>query len=297
MNQKTKDMSERTKENKCFFSNRVKKIFFGFLGLGMVGIVSLFIFLASQKPSHDRDWELGQEKLPQIRLEGDRIRIHNLRDFHWTGPFEAESNYVDANYQLDQMQTVDVVISHFDEFEGLAHIFLSFGFSDGRHVSVSLETRREKGEKFSPWLGILRQFEIIYVVGTDNDLLGVRTGPREERVYIYPTLASPEQVRDLFKKLAHDINAVYEEPIFYNTLTQNCTNRLTRRVEEISDVRFPLTYKALLPGYFDEVLYDMRIIRTQESFEETKQGALVDNTHVDSTDPDYPTKIRSLLFE
>ena len=297
MNHTIKDTAEKMKRINGFSFNVLKKVALVFLVVVILVSISLFLFLVRQKPSHNRDWELGQEKLPQILLEGDEILVKNLRDFHWTGPFEAQPNYIDAKYFLDQMQTVDVVISHFDEFEGLAHIFLSFGFSDGRHISISLETRREVGEKFSPWLGILRQFEIIYVVGTDNDLLGVRTGPREERVYIYPTLASPQQVRDLFGKLAQDINAVYEEPIFYNTLTQNCTNRLTRRVEEISDVRFPLTYKSILPGYFDEVLYDMRIIRTRESFQQTKQGALVDNAKTDFTDPDYPTKVRSSLFE
>lgn len=274
-----------------------KKIFRILLVLALLVAISLGIFLALQRPSHNRDWELGQEKLPRILVEGDEITIQNLRDFHWTGPFLAEPNYITAQYLLSEMQTVDVVISHFDEFEGLAHIFLSFGFRDGRHVSVSLETRREKDEEFSPTLGLLRQFEIMYVVGTDNDLLGVRTGPREERVYIYPTLASPEKARELFQKLAEDINAVYDRPVFYNTLTQNCTNRLTRRVEEISDVEFPLTYKSILPGYFDEVLYEMRLIQTRGSFEETKRGAFIDNTKADPADPEYAVKIRSSLSE
>ncbi|MEF2175770.1 MAG: glutamate--tRNA ligase, partial [Candidatus Absconditabacteria bacterium] len=31
-----------------------------------------------------------------------------------------------------------------------------------------------KGEKFSPWLGLLRRFEIIYVAGSERDIIGVR---------------------------------------------------------------------------------------------------------------------------
>ncbi|NCU42350.1 MAG: hypothetical protein EOM19_06575, partial [Candidatus Moranbacteria bacterium] len=143
MNHKTKDMPERIKKMKVPLLNILKKIMLVFLGLVVVGILGLLLFLASRKPSHNRDWELGQEKLPQILLEGNEIVVKNLRDFRWTGPFEARPNYIEQIYRFDQMQTVDVVISHFDEFEGLAHIFLSFGFSDGRHISVSLETRRE----------------------------------------------------------------------------------------------------------------------------------------------------------
>jgi hypothetical protein len=248
-----------------------------------------------QKPSHDRVWELGQDALPYITTEGNDITITNLRDFAWTGPFEAERSYTTGTFRLDELKTVDVIISHFDDFEGLAHIFLSFGFTDGRHVSVSLEARREVGEEFSPWLGLARQFEIVYVVGTDRDLIGVRTGHRNERVYLYPTIASPEKARELFLLLAKDINAVYAQPVFYNTLLSNCTNRLTRRVEQISEYDFPLTYKSILPGYFDEVLYDMGLIGTDKPFAEVKNGALVDNTTVDARDPNYAVHLRERM--
>ncbi|MBP9760610.1 MAG: DUF4105 domain-containing protein, partial [Candidatus Pacebacteria bacterium] len=190
--------------------------------------------------------------------------------------------YETRTFNLDALTTVDVFISHFDDFEGLAHIFLSFGFADGGYAVISFETRREYDEKFSPLLGLLRQFEIIYVVGSEEDIVGVRTGPRNERVYLYPTKATPAQARQLFLKLAEDINAVYEKPRMYNTLTHNCTNELTRRVEDISEVRFPYTWKTLFPGYFDEVLYDLGIIATDTSFAEIKARYGVDNTSVES---------------
>ena len=258
-------------------------------------LCGLVVWLTLQKPSHTRDWEMGHEKLPHIIFEGDKLTIENLRDFAWTDSFEAESDYITEEYLLSSLETVDVVISHFDDFEGLAHIFLSFGFADERHVSVSLETRRESDEEFSPVLGLLRQFEIIYVVGTDRDILGVRTGHRNERVYIYPTIATPEKAQELFVRLAADINAIYDKPVFYNTLSHNCTNELTREVEAMSDYSFPLTYKSVLPGYFDEILYDMELIATSTSFEKVKQAALVNNDQVDATSPTYTTDVRAHL--
>jgi hypothetical protein len=193
------------------------------------------------------------------------------------------------------MNSVDVVISHFAEFEGLAHIFLSFGFTDGRHVSISLESRREKGEKFSPFWGMLDQFEIIYVVATDRDLIGLRTGHRNERVYIYPTVATPEKAQKLFVRLAENINAIYEKPVMYNTLMHNCTNEITREVEGISTIDFPLTYKSILPGYFDEVLYEVKVIDTKKSFEETRRASLVNNTLVNEDDENFAVHVREMV--
>ena len=273
-----------------------KKIFKGLLIILLIFIVSICIFLSTQKASHDRIWENGHEELPYIAIEDSTITITNLRDFVWEGPYTAPPTYITETYNLDEMETAEVIISHFAEFEGMAHIFLNFGFLDGRHVNISLETRREADEAFSPLLGLLRQFEIIYVVGTDRDLIGVRTGHRDERVYIYPTVvSSPKKVQELFVMLADDINDVYNTPRFYNTLAHNCTNELTRRVEDISEINFPFTYKTLFPGFFDEVLYDVGLIDTSKPFETIKSNAHIDNTLVDETSLNYNEQVHSQL--
>lgn len=263
------------------------------LVIGVLYIILLLFFT----PSHNRDWELGHEALPHFTYVADdsKVTIDNYRNFAWTSSKTAEVNYETREYNLEEIQSVDVLISHFDDFEGLAHIFLSFGFSGGEQVVVSLETRRENGESFSPLLGLLRQFEIIYVVGSEEDVVGVRTGYRDERVYLYPTKATPEQARKLFDLIAADINSIYEKPNMYNTLTKNCTNSLTRPVEEMSEVRFPLTWKTILPGYFDEVLHEMGLISPGESFETVKASHLIDNNKMDLKAGNYSQSLRAFI--
>lgn len=257
----------------------------------LLGYIVLFLTF---QPSHNRNWELGHEKLPHLSYSSSSTiaTIENYRDFNWTSVKEAEVNYTTRDFDLSKIQTVDVFISHFDDFEGLAHIFLSFGLTDGEHIVVSLETRREVGENFSPLLGVLRQFEIIYVVGSERDIVGVRTGHRNERVYLYPTTASPEKAQALFAKLTTAFNDVYETPRMYNTLTHNCTNELTRPVESISDVNFPLTWKTILPGYFDEILYELGLIDNSVDFITTKYLHLLDNGALDTASPTYSQDMR-----
>lgn len=267
-------------------------------GLALLLIVVVcvaMITLVVRTASHDRQWETGQEKLPHVVFEGDTFTIENLRDFAWTGPFEAKENYITDTYKVSDIQGVDVIISHFAEFEGLAHIFLSFAFVDGRHVSISVESRREKGEKFSPFWGLLDQFEMIYVVATDKDIIGLRTGHRNERVYIYPTKATKEKAQELFMRLAKNINAIHDKPVMYNTLMHNCTNEVSREVEAMSTIDFPVTYKAILPGFFDEVLYSVGVIDTSKSFEELRRASLVNNTLVEEEHETFPVHVRQML--
>lgn len=271
----------------------------GLLWTLLVWVVIYSVLVIVFRPSHNRDWELGHEALPYIVYSDSSslVTIENFRNFAWTDVKAAEARYETRTFNLDLLETVDVFISHFDDFEGLAHIFLSFGFADGEQVVVSLETRREMGEEFSPILGMLRQFEIIYVVGSEADVVGVRTGHRGERVYLYPTVATPEKARELFNTLATKVNDIYAKPRMYNTLTNNCTNELTRPVEQISDIRFPLTWKTVLPGYFDKVLYEMRLIDTTADFPAVKAAHLLDNETLSTQSSTYSSDMRLQIGE
>lgn len=272
-----------------------------FIYIVLVCLVIFSVVVLSKKPSHDRNWELGQEKLPKIEINDNLITVTNLRDFDWKKE-GTEPNYITKNFDLDKMTGVDVVISHFSDFEGMAHIFLTFRFEDNENIAISVEARREDFEEFEPIKGLFRKFEIIYVVATEEDLIGVRTNVRNdgvgERVYLYPTIATPEKSQELFKLIAEDINDIYEHPTFYNTLFNSCINSITRRVEEISTLDFPVTYKTILPGYFDEVLYKMNIFSSGlNTFEEYKEKNLIHNNEVDNHSDDFGKQIRKHFKE
>jgi len=261
-----------------------------FLLVWLIFLIALNLIF---RPTHDRIWEPGHEALPYIAVTDEDVTITNYRHFKWSGPVEAVTDYETKTFLLSDIIGVSVVISHFSDFEGLAHIFVSFELANDTPIVISLETRREVGEKFSPLLGVLRQFEIIYVVGDERDLVGVRTDHRDERVYLYPTKASAEQAQTLFLRLANKVNAVYAEPQMYNTLFRNCTNEITREVELMTDLDFPLTWKTIAPGYFDEILYEMKMIDTTLPLTETKQKHLLDTAHTSDTSDSYSQDIRT----
>lgn len=272
--------------------------FFNWKILSIIGaslLVGLILLVWLVQPSHDRQWELGQEKLPTFRVQGDVLKVENYRNFIWTGEFAAEPKYETRQFNLAKLTDLDVFISHFDDFEGLAHIFLSFGFSGGERLVVSLESRRETDETFSPLLGMLRQYEIIYVVGSEEDIVGARTAFRGERIYRYPTVATVDQARTLLLGLGEDINSIAATPRFYHTIAHNCTNEITRRVEAMSNAQFPLTWKTLLPGYFDQVLYEMNLIQKSGSFAETKAARLINNAAVDPLGGRFTQELRGAV--
>ena len=106
--------------------------------------------------------------------------------------------HYDRTYDLDRIESVDFVVVPFAEFQAGAHTFLSFGFSDGEHLGVSVEVRRKKGEQYSALASLVKPYQLMYVVADERDLSGLRANHRLDDVYLYRTKARPEDARRLF---------------------------------------------------------------------------------------------------
>ena len=181
---------------------------------------------------------------------------------------------------LDQVDSIWFGVQEFSSFQGLAHTFVTFGFRNGdawKYVSVSVEIRKEEGEVFSPVSALYRQFELMYVVGEERDLLGQRAIAREDVVYLYPMRASREQMKQMFLDVADRMNGLADHPEFYHTFTSNCTNNLVYHLNRLTPgIVRSSSLGIVFPGYSDRVAFNLGLIDTDQGFQETKQRYRVD---------------------
>src|SRR5262249_56473508 len=82
---------------------------------------------------------------------------------------------------------------------------------------------REGGEGFAAVASLFKQFELIYLVGEERDIVGVRTKHRREPGYLYHLNTSPNDTRRLFLVYLKRINELTGHTEFYNLLTNSCT--------------------------------------------------------------------------
>ncbi len=262
-----------------------------------IGIsVFLLILWIIPQPSHSRDWKIPQAVLPTAEIKGNLLSVQNLRDFHYRTRDDFDIRYINDTFDLTKLEKVWFVVSHFSEFEGAAHTMLSFEFSDGKTLSISIESRQEKDEDFSPFWGLLKHFEMIYVLGTESDLLQLRTNFREERVYFYPAEITPEKAQKLLKDFIARVQKIEKTPEFYNTLFNNCTNQIVAHIKSFSDKKLPFTLSTLFPGYSDEYAYNLGLIPNDIPLEILREKYRIDNRTKNFTDQaNFSESIRSLF--
>lgn len=249
------------------------------------------------KPTHEKDWNIDHAKLPHAEINGDMIKIYNIRNFKYKDETIISPDFYNKTFDLKKLSKVYYVVSHFANFNGIAHTFLSFEFDDDKYISLSIEARRTKKQKeYSLLKGFFKQYEMIYVLGDENDILKVRTNIRKERVHFYPVNATPQKVREMFLAIIKRVNKIYTEAEFYNTADNNCTNNLVNHVVEITNHKIPWSYKIFLPGYSDKLAYQMNFIPTDKSFREIKKRYLIDNEKlINSNGENYSKAVRKLF--
>lgn len=244
-------------------------------------------------PSNYRNWTATQSQIPRAEYNGDEVTVHNVRNCTYLSEDNYVLKYEDRTYRLSDVEAVDFIVVPFGPIPAVAHTMMSFQFKGGQHLVVSVEIRKEVGEKYDPLIATFNQFEIIYVVGDERDLIKLRANFEKDDVLVYRTRATPQQAQKLFVDVMTRVNKLNEQPEFYNTLVNNCTTNVRRHINDLAPDRVPYDYRVLLPGLSDELAYDIGLLDTTLPFAEAKRRANVSTASRMYPDaPDYSEIIR-----
>lgn len=244
------------------------------------------------RPSHDRDWTEDQSRMPRVRIDGSVVHVDDVRDFRYSSESEWQPRWYSASYDVEELREAWFVLEYFSESRAVAHTFVTFGFSDGRYVSVSVEIRKERGESFSPLKGMLRRYELMYVFADERDVLALRTHQRGSEVYLHPVAASAEGLATYFLDIAQRAADLYDRPAFYNTLTSSCTTNLSGHLDHVTDHRSRWDWRVYLPGYSGELAWELGLIEGELSWDETKLRDLVTGGELPPVDEAFSARIR-----
>jgi hypothetical protein len=224
------------------------------LAVSGVLFIILLLWFFSLVPENHREWQTDQAVLPWAEIVEGKITLHNIRNCDYRTETDFTCQYSEQTYDIAALQTLDLFLVYWGS-PYIAHTMLSFGFTDGEQVCFSIETRKEVGEEYSAIKGFFRQYEKIYVVADERDVVRLRTNFRKEDVYLYPLQVKPEMARLVFLDYLGEVNRLSDRPEWYNALTGNCTTSIRRHTRPYNpDGR--LDWRMIVNGYLDQMIYE-----------------------------------------
>ena len=227
-------------------------------------------------------------------INDDRVRLTGVRNFEYRTRNDFTVHYEEREVSLSHLTALDFYVSYWSE--GLVgHTFLSFIFDNSPPLSISIETRPEVGEGFAPIASLFKQFELIYVVGDERDLVGVRANHRNETVYLYRLNASADDARRLLLVYLARINELADRPEFYHLVSNSCTINIVRYANAAGrSGKFDVRH--LLNGLMDSYLYHSGRVDTSLPFDELRRRSLINEAAREADgEPDFSPRIRASL--
>ncbi len=260
--------------------------------LGYVG------YLLSKKPSLNRDWSPDQAVMPSVDFhEGNKLHIKNIRDIHYRTIRDYDLRYYDKEINLDDVETAWLAISPFGG-PGAAHAFLSFGLKDGSYIAVSIEIRRKKKQNFSPVKAFTRQFEIMYVIAAETDVIRLRTNCTKYIVRLFPIQTEKKLIQTVFLDVMKRTDKLGKDPEFYNTVWNNCTTNIIKHARRFSQKPIPLwNFRYLFPESLDKIAYRLNIIDTHMTYEAARDHFdITELAMATKPDDDFSSAIRKEIL-
>ena len=232
--------------------------------------------------------------MPRAAVDGDRVRLTGFRNFEYRDRDDFTVRFEERTYLLSHLISIDFFVSYW-ALGPVGHTFVSFNFDNAAPLCISIETRPEVGEGFSPIASLFKQFELIYVVGDERDLVGVRTNHRNEEVFLYHVRTSPENARRLLLIYLARLNELADHPEFYHLLSNSCTINIVRYANKAGRTG-GFDFRHLLNGFIDQYLYRAGIIDTSMPFDELRQRSHInDAARPAGTASDFSERIRAGL--
>ncbi|MGP8165965.1 MAG: DUF4105 domain-containing protein [Steroidobacteraceae bacterium] len=240
--------------------------------LGLFGFSAAFAVLLvwwqQIPPSNDYIWADDVAQMTTGTVDGDRVALHNVRNFEWRSDSDYTQRWETRHYDLDHLTSVDMIMSYWSG-PAIAHMLVSFGFDEVEHVVFSVEIRRKQGESFSEIGGFFKEFELSILAADERDGIRVRTNVRGEDDYLYRVKMPASAMRSLFLAYIDQANRLADTPRFYNTVTANCTTLVYHMLKRIVGY-LPLSYSLLLTGYLPQYVYRIGGLASRYSFEELR---------------------------
>jgi hypothetical protein len=261
------------------------------LGL-TAGFILVLSWWQTLQPQQFRDWKPEVALTAHAEIDGDIVTIHNVRNFDYRTEQDFTVRHETRRLDLRNLRGVDIFINYWGS-PYMAHPIMSYDFGGDGRICFSIETRPENGESYSALGGLYRQFELIYVVADERDVIRVRTNYRKgEDVYLYHLNAV--RARDSFMEYVRTVNELHRAPRWYNAITNNCTTAI--RQQRAASERAPWDWRMLANGYGDELLYEHGAIDRSLPFPQLKQISRVnERAKTADQDPDFSEKIRAGL--
>jgi len=239
------------------------------LGIFFVFVVATIIFHISRRDSR---WASEHAVFATAEFHGRQVTIKNIVQADYHAEYQCSVRHYDKTFHEDNVQSVWIFVQYFPVRFGpfrfnIAHIFLSFQFSDGSFISVSAAGRRKQEEKVTLSRIFPYRNRLIYKIIRERDTVHARAFFGSNKVFLYKVRANQKVAQTILRSMLTKANALAKKPQWFNSFSKNC---ITEAVQHIRNggIHLPKWHcRYVVTSKIDKFLYERGAIKEKGLFD------------------------------
>jgi hypothetical protein len=251
-------------------------------------VIPQYIWSLFQKPKLNADVNKLYEKNPEVTFSeklidekiDTEVLVKNFRNTKYKeNEWDNEVSWENKKFNFNNLDNLEIMVDNYAILQ--SHIILIFNFIDQysvcKRLCVSYEPKKKDPKDFHIYYAFYKNFEAGYILGTFEDLVGVRflryanfdhtlasenlhrrleLPSNSKNPNIYKLDFTKNECRDIFLSLAKDVNIYSKKAFFYNFLYRNCLSEILKHL--VVTKRFNFSFLKIL--FLEKLLFSQRIV-------------------------------------
>lgn len=164
--------------------------------LSVTVLASLVGFVYLPAPG-DAKWDTPWERGPLATVTENTLHLRNVRDFEFYTTKAYDVRYLEEDFNLEELCGVHLIESRRRNIHPGCDLLFSFVFRDGRTLVFGPELRLPAKEQLNETQALYKGYGLLYVFGTEEDMLRQRTDTKHEYLSFYTLRLTLQQAQDM----------------------------------------------------------------------------------------------------
>lgn len=164
-------------------------------------MIALVTFALMEAPS-GTEWAQPWAKGPEVSPKGSALHLRNVRDFDFRDTKDYDVRYLEEDFRLEDLCGVHLMESRRQGIMQDCDLLLSFVFNDGRSLVFGPEMRLPQGEQFNETQALYKGYGLLYMFGTEEDMLRLRTNLKHEYMTFHTLRLTHQQAQEMLAACA-----------------------------------------------------------------------------------------------